>query len=179
MSSAKKKDPPIPRRRFLKISAAGVGAMGDAGFPDKAEPPRPQEQPSNASRQARKNGRMRIYNDPYVGERLNRVAFPLGGIRAAMLCLEGAGALSHFSLRNKPEVFNEPCVFAAVGVKGNPEQCEISRITPLSAPEIESTAGALCHVNRLRPRGRREVHQTAKGFGLFSCPAPGRTPDRS
>ena len=35
-----------------------------------------------------------------------------------MICLEGTGALSHVSLRNKPEVYNEPCVFSAVSVKG-------------------------------------------------------------
>ena len=35
-----------------------------------------------------------------------------------MLCLEGTGALSHVSLRHRPDVFNEPCVFAAVCLKG-------------------------------------------------------------
>ena len=44
----------------------------------------------------------------------------MGGIGAGMICLEGTGALSHVSLRNRPEVFNEPCVFAAVGIKGKP-----------------------------------------------------------
>ena len=58
------------------------------------------------------------YNSAYTGERLSRVAFPLGGMGAGMVCLEGTGALSHFSLRHKPEVFNEPCTFAAVCVKG-------------------------------------------------------------
>ncbi|MHB1036455.1 MAG: GH116 family glycosyl hydrolase [Pirellulales bacterium] len=54
----------------------------------------------------------------YSGQRLSRVAFPMGGMGAGMICLEGAGALSHFSLRHKPEVFNEPCTFAAISVKG-------------------------------------------------------------
>jgi len=35
-----------------------------------------------------------------------------------MLCLEGTGALSHVSLRNHPEVFHEPAVFAAISIKG-------------------------------------------------------------
>jgi uncharacterized protein (DUF608 family) len=65
----------------------------------------------------RRAGR-REFNGPYRGEYLNRVAFPLGGLGAGMLCLEGTGALSHVSLRNKPEVFHEPCLFAAVAVKG-------------------------------------------------------------
>ena len=60
----------------------------------------------------------RPYNSEYSGEYLNQVAFPLGGIGAGMICLEGTGALSHVSLRNQPEVFNEPCVFAAISVKG-------------------------------------------------------------
>src|SRR2546430_14519373 len=50
--------------------------------------------------------------------RSDLVAFPLGGIGAGMLCLEGTGALSHVSLRNHPEVFNEPPVFAAISIKG-------------------------------------------------------------
>ncbi len=60
----------------------------------------------------------RQYNQPYTGEHLNRVAFPMGGIGAGMICLEGTGALSHFSLRNRPDLFNEPCIFSAVSIKG-------------------------------------------------------------
>jgi len=59
-----------------------------------------------------------VYNAEYTGEHLNRVAFPMGGLGAGMICLEGQGALSHVSLRNKPEVFNEPCMFAAIWIKG-------------------------------------------------------------
>ncbi len=60
----------------------------------------------------------RRYNGPYSGPHLNRVAFPLGGIGAGMVCLEGTGAISHVSVRNQPEVFNEPCTFAAISLKG-------------------------------------------------------------
>jgi len=56
----------------------------------------------------------------YRGEHLNRIAFPLGGLGAGMVCLEGTGAFSHVSLRHKPEVFNEPLLFAALHVKGAP-----------------------------------------------------------
>ncbi len=58
------------------------------------------------------------FNEYYSGEYLNRIAFPIGGIGAGMFCLEGTGAISHMSVRNRPEVFNEPCMFAAVTVKG-------------------------------------------------------------
>ena len=35
-----------------------------------------------------------------------------------MFCIEGTGAISHMSVRNRPEVFNEPAMFAAISVKG-------------------------------------------------------------
>ncbi len=61
---------------------------------------------------------MRDFGQPYRGEHLARVAFPLGGIGAGMLCLEGSGALSHFSLRHRPEILSEPLAFAAICLKG-------------------------------------------------------------
>jgi len=95
------------RRDFLKISGAGlaVGSRSDtvalAGSRTREE--RTAERP---------------YNAAYSGPFLNRVAFPIGGIGAGMFCLEGTGAFSHFSLRNKPDIFHEPCTFAAVHVEG-------------------------------------------------------------
>ncbi|HNS20758.1 MAG TPA: GH116 family glycosyl hydrolase [Sedimentisphaerales bacterium] len=59
------------------------------------------------------------YNGSYTEENLDHVAFPLGGIGAGMICLEGAGMLSHYSLHNHPDVFREEKVFAAVCVKGD------------------------------------------------------------
>ena len=58
------------------------------------------------------------YNGSYPGEHLNRIAFPVGGMGAGMFCLEGTGAVSHMSVRNKPEIFNEPGMFAAISAKG-------------------------------------------------------------
>ena len=60
----------------------------------------------------------RLYNSTYTGEYLNRIAFPLGGIGAGMICLEGTGAISHVSVRNKMDASNEPCMFAAICIKG-------------------------------------------------------------
>ncbi len=60
----------------------------------------------------------RRYNDFYHGEYVNYIAFPLGGIGAGMVCVEGTGTFSHVSLRNKPEIFKEPCAFAAISIKG-------------------------------------------------------------
>jgi uncharacterized protein (DUF608 family) len=95
----------IPRREFLKTSAVSVAAMG--AMTSEAAQQKP------AAPAAR-----RPYDETYSGERLNRVAFPMGGMGAGMICLEGTGALSHFSLRNRPEVFNEPLTFAAISIRG-------------------------------------------------------------
>lgn len=53
----------------------------------------------------------------YKGSRLNQVAFPMGGIGAGMICLEGSGALSNVSIKNKPDVYNEPNIFSAILIK--------------------------------------------------------------
>ncbi len=58
------------------------------------------------------------FNGVYKGDRLNRVAFPMGGMGAGMICLEGSGSVSHVSVRHKPDVFNEPYMFGAISVKG-------------------------------------------------------------
>ena len=42
----------------------------------------------------------REFNSVYNGEKLNHLAFPIGGIGAGMFCLEGNGAVSHVSVRN-------------------------------------------------------------------------------
>ncbi|MHC5039380.1 MAG: GH116 family glycosyl hydrolase [Planctomycetota bacterium] len=65
-------------------------------------------------------GYLRAFNGEYEGPHLDRVAFPLGGLGAGMICIEGTGALSHLSLRHRPDLFNEPCIFSAVRVEGTP-----------------------------------------------------------
>jgi uncharacterized protein (DUF608 family) len=60
----------------------------------------------------------RAYNTAYTGDHMTRIAFPIGNIGAGMFCLEGTGAISHLSIRNRPEMFNEPAFFAAISVKG-------------------------------------------------------------
>jgi len=103
---------PMQRREFLKTSAVSVGAIGTIAS-------------ENSRAQQKRTSRIRggtpslpQYYFHYDAETHNRVAFPLGGIGAGMICVEGTGALSHFSLRNKPDVFNEPCTFAAISVVG-------------------------------------------------------------
>ena len=101
--------PPMNRRDFVKLSAAAAtapiaGALARAG--------------ETRSGTARPESASRSYNAPYEGAHLSRVAFPLGGIGAGMVCVEGAGGLSHLSLRHRPDVFNEPSgVFSALWIK--------------------------------------------------------------
>ncbi len=64
-----------------------------------------------------------VFNGSYRERNLDRIAFPIGGIGAGMFCLEGTGAISHVSVRNQMDFFNEPPCFAAVCVLGEtPEQ---------------------------------------------------------
>ena len=61
----------------------------------------------------------RAFNSTWEGPYLSRVAFPLGGIGAGMVCLEGSGALSHVSVRNAPSVYHEPMFFGALKLPGS------------------------------------------------------------
>jgi len=103
----------MQRRDFIKLSATTVGAIGAVVV--GASPTTTQAASSQKTSRPRRKSR---YNAEYSGEQLNRVAFPMGGIGAGMICLEGTGALSHVSLRNHPDVFNEPLTFAAICIKG-------------------------------------------------------------
>ncbi len=58
------------------------------------------------------------FNSDYSGKYLDRVSFPIGGIGAGMFCMDGTGSISHLSINNKPEIFNEPISFAAISVTG-------------------------------------------------------------
>lgn len=82
----------------------------------------------------------RPYNGPYFGPYLNRVAFPIGGMGAGMICLEGTGAISHVSVRNKAEVFNEPHIYAALCVKGKPNLAKVLE-GPVPARKIFGSPG--------------------------------------
>lgn len=103
------------RRLFLKnITLSGIGmsvmpgiAVRNSAGTHRATPSSSAESESN-----------RVFNGPYSGDYLRRIAFPIGGIGAGMFCLEGCGAISHMSVRNRPQLFNEPTMFAAISVKG-------------------------------------------------------------
>jgi uncharacterized protein (DUF608 family) len=109
-------DDSLPRREFVKRSATVLGAVGAGGRPitdayNTDHATEDEVQQGAAAPDAR-------YSGSYAGPRLNRVAFPMGGFGAGMICLEGTGALSEVSIRNHADVFNEPGMFAAVSVLG-------------------------------------------------------------
>ena len=112
------------RRSFIKN--VGIGSISAAILPvgiasilpvDDANATNDQEDNQDKKKEASGKNK-RPYNTAYKGEYLNRVAFPIGGLGAGMFCMEGTGAISHMSVRNKPEIFNEPGMFAAISVKG-------------------------------------------------------------
>ncbi|MFN8580343.1 MAG: hypothetical protein U0163_05105 [Gemmatimonadaceae bacterium] len=92
----------LPRRGPVRRSATALGAvsvgMRDADRPSTTSPD-PAEPSSGAAQAPARQGK--AYNADYEGARLNRLAFPMGGLGAGMVCLEGTGALSHVSIRNE------------------------------------------------------------------------------
>jgi len=101
----------LTRRKFISNTAlAGFGTIGSAGLITSCSV-KTSESDSKTKTDSHE------FNGYYTGKYLDRIAFPIGGIGAGMFCLEGTGAISHMSVRNRPEVFNEPCMFAALSVK--------------------------------------------------------------
>ncbi|MBS1747012.1 MAG: hypothetical protein JST21_12645 [Bacteroidetes bacterium] len=104
------------RRTFLKsVVIGGTGMAVSPGILKAGET----NVDKISNNETKKNpSPKRKYNAPYTGEYLNRVAFPLGGLGAGMFCLEGKGAISHMSIRNRPEIYHEPAMFSAIAIKG-------------------------------------------------------------
>jgi uncharacterized protein (DUF608 family) len=105
------------RRSFLKtLTLGGLGAAAPIELIRAGSPPEKNDQTKEDLPETPANKRK--YNGSYRDAYLNRLAFPVGGLGAGMFCLEGTGAISHMSVRNRPEIFHEPAMFAAITVKG-------------------------------------------------------------
>lgn len=122
MTSENKNRISMQRREFLKLTVATVGAIGSTGTVSASVANRTGSDVLSSSKSSKSHRR---YQGEYVGEQLNHIAFPMGGLGAGMICLEGTGALSHVSLRHRPEMFNEPEMFAAICVKGTPNLARV------------------------------------------------------
>ncbi|MEP7319634.1 MAG: hypothetical protein ABI921_12860, partial [Panacibacter sp.] len=91
------------RRSFIKN--IGIGSVSAAILPAGIAVAAEKKSLLQENEQAEKES-TRVYNGAYTGSNLNRIAFPLGGLGAGMICMEGTGCVSHVSVRNKPEIFN-------------------------------------------------------------------------
>lgn len=109
---------PSGRRSFLK--KVGVGSVAATLAPLSVYPETTHVPPPPAGFEGK-----HVFNGPYTGEYLRRLAFPIGGIGAGMFCLEGNGAISHMSVRNRPEVFHEPGMFGALSIPGREKGAKI------------------------------------------------------
>ncbi|MCG8307798.1 MAG: twin-arginine translocation signal domain-containing protein [Cytophagales bacterium] len=103
----------INRRDFLRTGALATTVGATVGI-------------GNSKAHPMKDGNYsRNFNDSYKGPFLNQVAFPLGGLGAGMVCLEGSGCISHVSVRNTPDIFNEPFMFGAVSIQGAKNKAKV------------------------------------------------------
>jgi uncharacterized protein (DUF608 family) len=72
----------------------------------------------------------RKFNGVYTGEYLKEIAFPMGGMGAGMVALSGSGGIGQVSVRNKPDVMNNPFQFAAIAIKGIQNGAKVLQGTP-------------------------------------------------
>ncbi len=107
------------RRAFLGAVAAGAGAALTSAAPSAVTGATLEVAPPAPKKPARPRVAGRPFNGSYTGQYLNRVAFPIGGLGAGIFCLEGTGTISHMSVRNAMQATHEPCMFAALTIKGN------------------------------------------------------------
>lgn len=107
------------RRTFLKqVTISGLGATAMPGLFLKSTGEKDLSELKPPLKDTKLPKGKHSYNSIYTGDFLNRIAFPIGGLGAGMFCLEGTGAISHMSVKHRPELFNEPAMFAAIAVKG-------------------------------------------------------------
>jgi uncharacterized protein (DUF608 family) len=68
----------------------------------------------------------------YTGRNLDLISYPMGGIGAGMVCLQGTGSLGNVSVRNKPDYTNDPLMFSAITVLGREP---VSRVVEAPVPD--------------------------------------------
>jgi len=110
------------RREFLKnitLGSFGAAVAPTDIFTEKSSVNKVSEYSRNEKDFERK------FNSSYEGAFLNRVAFPIGGIGTGMYCIEGTGAISHMSIRHRPEIFHEPGMFAAITIRGEQTKAKV------------------------------------------------------
>ena len=78
-----------------------------------------------------------------TGAQLDRVVFPLGGLGAGMIGLEGTGGFAQVSLRHRPELEHAPILFAAIQVDGQARVLEgpVPRWKAQGGPGVSRSIG--------------------------------------
>jgi len=100
----------IARREFVRSSVGTLGAIAaGASLARAAEPAAPSAAPSAVPRGP---------DTAFTGDQLDQIAFPMGGLGAGMMCLEGGGGLTNVSIRDRPMLQNQPGLFAAISIGG-------------------------------------------------------------
>lgn len=69
-------------------------------------------------------GIARPHHRNYVGDSKDHIAYPIGGLGSGMFCIEGSGAISNMSVHHFPDLFHEPCTYAAIYVNGKAKVLE-------------------------------------------------------
>ncbi len=103
------------------------------------------------------HSKSRSFNGEYKGDYLDLIAFPLGGIGAGMICVEGTGAISHVSVRNHPDIYNDPMMYAALTVKG--KESNIAKILEGQVPKWKRFSG--------KPESGQGLFSTSYGLPRF------------
>lgn len=107
------------RREFLRLGAQTSGALGIGTIGKVADS---KEGLSHASGSVETPLR---FNGTYENAALANVLFPMGGLGAGMIGLEGAGGLSGFSLWNRPDLTTQHRIFAAISRAQSPAMARV------------------------------------------------------
>jgi uncharacterized protein (DUF608 family) len=174
MTPEQPSDSLMRRRKFLKLSATTVGGLGAAKASNLGAAENAAAAGASQANPSAPTNPPRPFNGAYREGYLDHIAFPLGGIGSGMICLEGTGAFSHVSLRNHPEVYHEPCVFAAISVKNQPK---LARVLEGPVPQRKvfgprDTGNGAGGTTYGLPRFARAEFQTRFPFGIVNLSDP-------
>ena len=68
---------------------------------------------------------MKKTNLIYKNKNIDHIAFPMGGIGAGMMCLEGTGSINHVSLWNEMRFNHQPNIFASIFSQEGPKTAKV------------------------------------------------------
>jgi uncharacterized protein (DUF608 family) len=160
------------RRDVVRLSAQTAGLLAASTLQTHGESARP-DILSKSTKAQPATGRRR-FNSSYESEFLSRVAFPMGGIGAGTICLEGYGGLSHVSIRNHPDLYNEPFMFSALTIMGTRPKAHLLQ-GPIPDYKITglpySGEGMMLH-NYGLPRFQRASFETRFPFATVTLSDP-------